>query len=99
MVLPTAFATKNLVPLALKTVLNTNYSKFSFNFVSFQQILDEINKYNAKKAPQITDISVPIIKGNKDVFVLFIYINFNNSLSSSSFPAGLKYANVRLIFK
>ena len=45
------------------------------------------------------DIPDPIIKGNKDVIALFIYHNFNNSLSSSTFPTGLKYANVTLVFK
>ena len=44
-------------------------------------------------------IPVYIIKGNKDVLALFIYHNFNNSLSGSSFPTGLKYANVRTVFK
>ena len=68
-------------------------------FVSFAQTLDEINKPNPKKASQTKDISVPIIKGNKDVIALFIHHNFNNSLSSSSFWPGLKYADVRPPFK
>ena len=93
--------------------------KLNFNFVSFEQNLDEINKLNPKKKisepvpiikgnkdklnpkkkSQITGIPVPIIKGNKDVIALFVYHNFNNSLSSSFFPTGLKYADVRLVFK
>ena len=73
--------------------------KFRFNFVLFEYILDEINKLNSKKASQATDIPVRIIKGNKDAIALFIYHNFNNSLSSSSFPTGLKYAEVRPVFK
>ena len=37
------------------------------------------------------DILVLIIKGNKDVTALFIYHNFNNSLSGFSFLTILKY--------
>ena len=40
--------------------------QFNFKSVSFEQTLDEINKVSSKKASQITDIPVPIIKGNKD---------------------------------
>ena len=72
--------------------------KFSFNFVSFKQTLHEINKHNPKKAFQTADIPAPIIKGNKDDTALFIYLNFHNSLSSSSFPTGLKYVDVRPVF-
>ena len=76
-----------------------NNPKFSFNFVSSEQTLDEINKLNPKKASQTTDIPVPIINGNKYVIALSIGHNFNNSLSGSSFPTGLKYADVRPVFK
>ena len=72
--------------------------KFRFSLVSFEQTLDEINNLNPTKASQTKKIPVPIIKGKRDVIVLFIYHNFNNSLSSSSFPNGLKYANVRTVF-
>ena len=76
-----------------------NNPKFIFNFVSSEQTLDEINKLNMKKASQTMDILVPIVKEKKDVIALFIGHNFNNSRSSSSFPTGLKYANVRPVFK
>ena len=76
-----------------------NNSKFSFKFVLFEQNLDEINKLDPKKASQTTDIPVPIIKGNTDVIALFLYYNSSNSLSSFSFPTGLKYAHVRPVFK
>ena len=66
-------------------ISSINNSKFSFNFVSLEQTLDEINNLNPKKSSQTTGIPVPIIKGNKDVIVMFIHHNFNNSLSSSSF--------------
>ena len=65
----------------------------------FEQNLDEINKLDPKKASQTMDIPVPIIKGNKDAIALFLYHNSNNSLSSFSFPTGLRYAHVRPVFK
>ena len=69
--------------------------KFSFNFVSFEQTLDEINKPVTSQARYI---AVSIIKGNVDVIASFTYFNFSNSLSSS-FPSCLKYADVRPVFK
>ena len=45
------------------------------------------------------DIPVPISKGNKAVMALFIHFNSHNSLSGSSFPTGLKYADARPVFK
>ena len=76
-----------------------NNPKFNFNFVLFEYTLNDTDKLNLEKASQTTDIPVPIIKGNKDVKALFTHHNFNNSLSSSSFSTGLKYADVRSTFK
>ena len=73
--------------------------KFSFNFVSFDRPQIRKDKLNPKKASQTTDTPVSIIKRNKDVLALFIYHNFNNSLSGSSFPTVLKYADIRPVFK
>ena len=53
--------------------------------------LFQAKKLNPKKASQTMDILVLIIKGNKDVTALFIYHNFNNSLSGFSFLTILKY--------
>ena len=47
----------------------------------------------------MNDIPVKVIKGNKDVVAFFIHHNFNNSLSSSTFPTPLKYADVKPVFK
>ena len=45
------------------------------------------------------DIPVKLIKENKDIVAFFIHHNFNNSLSSSTFPIALKYAFVKPVFK
>ena len=47
----------------------------------------------------MNDIHVKVIKENKDIVAFFIHYNFNNSLSSSTFPTALKYANVKPVFK
>ena len=38
---------------------------------------------------------VKIIKENKDIVAFFIYHNFSKSLSSSTFPTVLRYADVK----
>ena len=73
--------------------------KLSFRFVSLNETLDGVNKFNPKKASQATDIPVKIIKDNKDVVSFYVFHNFNNALSSCSFPTSLKYADVRPAFK
>ena len=44
-----------------------------------------------------TDIPVKIFKEN--IVSYFLYHNFDNSLSCSTFPAGMKYAEVTPIYK
>ena len=73
--------------------------EFSFRFVSLNETLTAVNKLNRKKASQTTDIAVKIIKENKDVTSFYVFHNFNNGLSSCSFPTSLKYADVRRAFK
>ena len=73
--------------------------KFSFRFVSLNETLNGVNKLNRKKASQASDIPVKIIKENKDVISFDVFHNFNNALSSCSFPTALKYVDVRAAFK
>ena len=47
----------------------------------------------------MNDIPAKVIKENKDIVAFFIHHNFNNSLSSSTFPTALKYADVKPVFK
>ena len=51
------------------------------------------------KLSQKTDIPVKIVKENIDIVSYFPYRNFDNSLSCSTFPAGMKYAEVTPIYK
>ena len=59
----------------------------------------EINNLNIRKISQKTDIPVIIIKENIDIVSYFLYHNFNDSLSCSTFPTCIKYAEVTPIHK
>ena len=48
-----------------------NNPKFSFRFLSLNETLNGVNKLNRKKASQATDITVKIIKENKDVISVY----------------------------
>ena len=74
-------------------------SWFALEFVSLEETIKEVNKLSVKKASQTLDIHVKIIKENKDLISYFIYNNFNNALSSSQYPNGLKYADVTPVFR
>ena len=75
------------------------HPSFSFQYVSHDQVLKEVNKLNPRKASQDSDIQVKVIRENIDIVAYFIYNNFNNSLSSFIFPTGLKYADIKPVFK
>ena len=72
---------------------------FASEFVSLEEKIKEVNKLSIKKASQTLDIPVKIIKENKDLISYFVNNNFNNALSSSQYPNGLKYADVTPVFK
>ena len=64
-----------------------------------EETIQEVNRLSIKIASQALDIPVKIIKENKDLISYFVYNNFNNALSSSQYPNGLKYADVKPVFK
>ena len=82
-----------------KTMKNLGNFTFSFNLISREDIVKKRNKLKAKKASQKTDIPVKIVKENVDIISHFMYHNFNYSLSCSTFPTGMKYADVTTIHK
>ena len=58
-----------------------NAPKFSFNFVSKEQVLEEIHMFDSSKSIQESDIPVKIIKGNSVRFAEIICKFFNESLN------------------
>ena len=75
-----------------------DHPNFHFEYSSLDQKLKEIEKLDPQLASQVNDISVKIIKENKDIVVFFIHHNFNNSLSSCGFLPVVKYADVKPAF-
>ena len=73
-----------------------NTPKFSFNFVSKEHILEEIQLLDSSKAIKENDVPV---KGNSDLLAEAICKCFNESLEKSKFPDYLKLANVTPVFK
>ena len=64
---------------------------FSFNFISHDDIVKELNKLKSKKASQKADITTNIFNENVDIIYNFLSHNFNNSFPCSTFPTGIKY--------
>ena len=71
----------------------------SFSFISYDDTVKELNKLKSKKASQKTNIPIKIVKKKVDIISHFLYHNFNNSLSCSTFPTGMKYADVTPIYQ
>ena len=72
---------------------------FSFNFISHDDTVKELTRLKSKKASQKTDILIKIVRENVDIISHFLYHNFDNSLSCSTFPTGMKYTDVTPIHK
>ena len=89
-----------------KRMKNLSNFTFSFNFISHEDVVKELNKLKSKKASQKADIPIKIVKENVDIISHFLYHDFNNSLSCrcyqfvvNSFPTGMIYADVTPIHK
>ena len=70
-----------------------------FDFTSYEERVKEVINLKIRKVSQKTDIPVKIIKENIDTVSYFLYQNFNNSLSCSTFPTGMKYVKVTSFHK
>ena len=77
---------------AIKDISKNN--TFSFQKVSYEEALKEIQKLDASKACQDTDVPTKVIKSNSDIFGDFTYQNFNDAIENNMFPKSLKNANV-----
>ena len=81
--------------------ISEKYDKntFSFQPVSYEDILKELNNLNISKACQDTDIPIKIVRLNSDIFADFIYQNMNYGIASSVYSDNLKNANISPIHK
>ena len=69
---------------------------FSFNFILHDNTVKKFVKLKNKKASQKTDIAIKIVIKNVDIISHFLYHNFSNSLSCSTFPTDMKYAETHV---
>ena len=74
--------------LSIKEKMHNNV--FSFQNVTYKEILNEINSFDTSKSTQSEDIPFIIIKDNADIFANFILQNFNKCIIDGKFPDQLK---------
>ena len=75
----------------MATLRNTS---FGLDFTFYKETVKEVNNLKVKKVSQKTDIPTKIIMENIHIICYFLCHDFNNSLSCSIFPTGMKYAVV-----
>ena len=72
---------------------------FYFCGVSVNDIFKEIKRLKARKATQITDTPVKILKENADIFSAYICDFLNETIKSGKCPAILKNGDITTDFK
>ena len=65
---------------------------FTFSYVSYEEVLNEISKLQTKKTTQQNDIPTKILKKNSEVFAGYFQKNINFCIENSIFPSDLKVA-------
>ena len=68
-------------------------------WISENDVFKEIKILKARKAKQITDIHVKVLKENADIFSAYICDFLNKTKRSGKFPAILKIGNTTAVFK
>ena len=98
---PVVNAIKNFSqhPSLLKIKENTNFFVcLSFHTASKEDLLYQLNSLDPTKATQKCDVPTNIVKKNYDIFLEFLFANFNNIILTLLFPEQLKYAHIKPIF-
>ena len=88
----------SILPI-IKNIERIGCRGFALEFVWLEETIKEVNKLSIKKASEALHTSANTIKENNDLISYFVYNNFNNALSNSQCPNGLKYADVTPLFK
>ena len=73
--------------------------EFSFEKVTYNDILEKVNSLDDKKSSQQTDIPTNILKVNSTFFAEYFHKNINHSIENSIFPQSLKMADVVPVHK
>ena len=72
---------------------------FSFELVSSDTIFKEILSLNTKKATHSNDVPTKIVKANANLFSIFVFNAFYESVISGKFLLVLKLADVKSVHK
>ena len=72
---------------------------FTFSYVSYEEVLNEIRKLKTTKTTQQNHIPTKILKENSKVFAGYFEKIINFCIENSIFPSDLKVANVTPAFK
>ena len=72
---------------------------FTFNYVSFEEVLDEIRKLETATTTQQNDAPTKILKENTEVFAKDLHKNIDFCIENSIFPSDLKVADVTPAFR
>ena len=80
-------------------IIKSFFMRFSSSYflqVDKNTVLKEVKKLNMNKAVQNKDFPVKILKENTEYFVEYVFLQFNEAICASKFPASFKFANVTL---
>ena len=72
---------------------------FYFCRVNVNDVCKEIKRLKTRKATQVTDIPVKILKENADLFSAYICDFLNETIRSGKFPGILKNGDITAVFK
>ena len=72
---------------------------FNFERITEDNVLNEINALDTKKATQINSIPINVIKDNSDIFSFILFNIINRSIEFSNFPDKLKLADITPVHK
>ena len=72
---------------------------FTFNYISYEEVRNEIRKPQTATTTQENDIPTKILKKNSEVFAGYFHKNIIFCIENSIFPSDLKVADVTPAFK
>ena len=77
----------------------TENESFSFENTTFETVYNEIMSLNLSKASPKDSLPAKIIKDNCDIFAQKLYIDFNASIKSGTYPNNMKLADITPSYK
>ena len=72
---------------------------FSFDVVTREEVLKEINSLDCTKVCQESHMPIKIIKENAVIFTEVLHVSFNASVCKETFPSVFKLVDATTIFK